>query len=185
MKTRNLINFSTLELAIRIFTALFIAIYGLAKPFQFAGDVIIDTPVNELSGMQLMWVFFGYSLSYPVFIGLIQVTGAGLLIFERTKLIGALVLTPVFLNIIFLDIVFEVLLGALINAIVFQLVLCYIIWQQRKKVSTALKSLYITPIKFKAKEGSFLRFLAAFILAIILFYVYQYLINILFSSPPH
>ena len=172
MKPPKLISLSTAELIIRIFTALFVAIYGLAKPLQFVTEQRLDTPVSELTGMQLMWAFFGYTLAYPIAIGLIQVIGAVLLVFERTKLWAALLLTPVFLNIIFLDILYDVNEGALFNAVLFQMVFFYIIFKERVKVINCFTSLLLSPIAFKNLKSRFLRFIIAAFVAVILFLVY-------------
>ncbi|MDN3692134.1 hypothetical protein QWZ06_07605 [Chryseobacterium tructae] len=71
-------------------TAIFIVsismlIYGLSKPFQFAS--VENTQVmNKLSGQQLMWAFYGYSKLYPIIIGFFEVTGALLILFNRTRI---------------------------------------------------------------------------------------------------
>jgi len=178
MKRSHLFNFSTLELSVRIFTAFFVSVYGMAKPFQFSGGLSVrDVAISKLNGMELMWAFFGYSLAYPVVIGLIQVTGAILLVFERTKLIAALLLTPVFLNIIFLDVVFEVHQGALINAIVFQIVFLYIIWQHRSKVALLIQHLTIQNIAFNTTKERLVKFIIASVIGAFLFFGYSYLLN--------
>lgn len=176
MNRRNLFNFSTLELAIRIFTAFFVSIYGLAKPLQFSGGASVNehVPLSELSGMQLMWAFFGYTLTYPILIGIIQFAGSVMLVFERTKLIASLLLTPVFMNIILLDILYDVNKGALFNAVIFQMVFIFIIVQQRKKVAQMVSTLMLDNFKFENKGERILKFVIASILGAILFFTYQF-----------
>lgn len=78
--------------------------------------------ISEATNDEIMWTFFGTTREYPLIIGSVQIIGAVLLIFQRTKIIGAILLTPVFINIILLDILYEIDRGALLNAILFQLV---------------------------------------------------------------
>ncbi len=178
MELKKIADTNTFELAVRIFTAFYVAIYGLAKPLQFSGEASIyeNMSLSELSGMQLMWAFFGYTLTYPIIIGIMQLTAAIMLLFERTKLIAALLLTPIFLNIILLDILYEVNKGALLNAIVFQLIFIFIIVQQRKKLITVFSNLMLDKVEFNTKKERVFKFILASILGVILFFSYQYVI---------
>ena len=45
-------------------------IYGGAKILQFDGASEIDKTVSEMTGMELMWAFYGYSKSYAIILGL-------------------------------------------------------------------------------------------------------------------
>jgi uncharacterized membrane protein YphA (DoxX/SURF4 family) len=81
--------------------------YGIAKLFhaQFkpATFIQLDTPVGELPGIQLTWLFFGYSYAYACFIGLSQILCSMLLFFRRTWLLGACMLLPIIGNIVFIN----------------------------------------------------------------------------------
>lgn len=111
-------------------TAMFI--YGFAKPIQFSDPSTITTPVNELTGMQLMWAFYGYSAPFHYLLGVLEVTGGVLLLIPRTRVLGALLLTAMLSNIIAQDIFYGVLEGALRAAIVYQLLTLGILWIHRE-----------------------------------------------------
>jgi hypothetical protein len=111
--------------------ALSVSVYGFAKPIQFSDPSTITTPVNELTGMQLMWAFYGYSLTFQIFLGVLEVAGSVLLLIPRTRVLGALLLTAILSNIIVQDLIYDVLEGALIAAILYQLLTLCILWIHR------------------------------------------------------
>lgn len=124
---------SMVELALRWHVALSLFVYGIAKTVQFSPTSEVDAPVNTLTGQQLMWAFYGYSLGYAKFLGLVEILGAGLLLFRSTVLLGCLVVTTVLVNIIAQDIAYGVLEGALRAAIIYQVLTAFIIllnWRQ-------------------------------------------------------
>lgn len=109
-------------------------VYGFAKTVQFSPTSDIADPVNSLTGQQLMWAFYGYSAVYAKFLGVVEILGAGLLLFRRTVLLGCLIVTTVLVNVIAQDIVYGVLEGALRAAIVYQLLTFIILWINRVHV---------------------------------------------------
>jgi hypothetical protein len=111
--------------------ALSVSIYGFAKPIQFSDPSTITTPVNELTGMQLMWAFYGYSLPFQLMLGALEVGGSVLLLIPRTRVLGALLLTAMLSNIIVQDLIYGVLEGALIAAILYQILTLGILWIHR------------------------------------------------------
>ncbi|MEO6037416.1 MAG: hypothetical protein ABIQ93_03315, partial [Saprospiraceae bacterium] len=103
------------ELAARLYVFLFINIYGLGKmadgQFHRAGrlpEKLGHTPLTDVGGFDLAWTFFGYSRAYIMFIGLSQVIGCFLLLWQRSKLLGVAILIPILLNIIVVDITFGI-----------------------------------------------------------------------------
>jgi heme/copper-type cytochrome/quinol oxidase subunit 2 len=54
------------ENAISWIIVLAMFIYGGAKIIQFDGAAEIDKTVSELTGMELMWAFYGYSKSFAI-----------------------------------------------------------------------------------------------------------------------
>lgn len=48
----------------------------------------------------------GYSFAYILFIGVMQIVGAWMLLWERTKLLGVAILMPILVNIVVFDIIF-------------------------------------------------------------------------------
>ena len=125
-----------IALTLRVFVSASLAVYGLGKAVQFGDISTLVTPVNELTGMQLMWAFFGYTRTLPIIIGVFQIVGSLLLLFRKTKLIGAFMLTPILMNIILFDIFYEV--GwVLINALVYQACLFLIMYFEKDRLFQA------------------------------------------------
>ncbi|QQR87334.1 MAG: hypothetical protein IPJ76_03680 [Flavobacteriales bacterium] len=135
-----------LELAFRWHVALSMFVYGIAKTVQFDATAGNDAPVNSLSGQQLMWAFYGYSLGYAKFLGVVEMLGAGLLLFRRTTLLGCLVVTTVLVNVIVQDIVFGVLEGALRAAIIYQVLTVVILLLNWQRVMAVWQA-FTTPVR--------------------------------------
>lgn len=96
----------------RYYLALIILSYGLFKiiPTQFdepSARMLVQM-YGESSPMGLLWNFMGYSTVYQIFGGITEVLGAVLLLFRRTTLLGALVLTGVMTNVVMLNYCFDV-----------------------------------------------------------------------------
>lgn len=120
--------------------ALSVSVYGFAKPIQFTDPSTITT-VNELTGMQLMWAFYGYSLPFQIFLGVLEVGGSVLLLLPRTRVLGALLLTAILSNIIVQDLIYGVLEGALRAAIVYQVLTLGILWIHRETLVDGFRRL--------------------------------------------
>jgi hypothetical protein len=104
--------------------------YGFAKVFgnQFSMFTFIaDKPLSELNGFEWTWLYFSYSYVYGLFIAFSQFTGAILLVFNRTKYIGALLLVPVIVNIIFIDYCYHIGNDVKVISVFYLLVLVYIL----------------------------------------------------------
>ena len=69
----------------------------------------------------------GYSFAYILFIGLAEVVGAWLLLWERTKLLGVAILLPIMFNILIFDFIFLDKYGALASATIYTLLLFVIL----------------------------------------------------------
>ncbi|MDP4821242.1 MAG: DoxX family protein, partial [Saprospiraceae bacterium] len=117
--------------------------YGLGKYWQFGQLHDPDQTVSELSGMQLMWAFYGYSKTFPMLLGIAEVLGALLLLVPRTRILGALLLSILLINIIIQDIIYGVHPGALFAACLYQLMLLFILGWHRKKLYQARQSLLL------------------------------------------
>mgnify|MGYP000259428262 CR=1 FL=1 len=115
-----------LENAITWIVVFAMFIYGGGKFFQFYEAVEIDKTVSQMTGMELMWVFYGYSKSFAITLGVIEVTGGILILIRKTRLLGCLFTSTVLVNVIIQDIYFGVHLGALKAAILYQLILLII-----------------------------------------------------------
>lgn len=69
---------------------------------------LLDKPVADLSGINLTWVYFGYSPLYATFVAVGQLVAAALLTFDRTARFGAAVLLPITANIVVVNFGFRI-----------------------------------------------------------------------------
>ncbi len=134
-----------LDLALRWHVALSMFVYGIAKTVQFAPTSTVSAPTNTLSGQELMWAFYGFSVGYVKFLGVVEMTGAVLLVFHRTKLLGCLILTSVLVNVITQDIVYHVNEGALRAACIYQGAIIVILVLAREQVKSVWKAVMAPP----------------------------------------
>lgn len=141
-------------------------VYGGAKLIQFEGAVSINKTVSEMTGMQLMWAFYGYSKSFAIILGILEITGGILILFPRTRLIGCLFTTTLLVNIIIQDIVFEVNTGALKAAIFYQFLILILFWRNRKQLFLSIKMLLI---KRKLNQSPQTGVIPKFLITVVLF----------------
>jgi hypothetical protein len=107
-----------------------LALFGWQKIFHLQFFVplgMLDLPFSSLSGEELLWAFFRHSFPYLVAIGACQIGGSLLLLVRRTRLLGAIVLVPVLVNIILLDYFYGLETGVLVHALVLAAGLAYLI----------------------------------------------------------
>ena len=93
-------------------------VYGLVKIFHgqfYTDEYWKDTPLGELSGMQLVWSFYSYSPIYETFLGAIEVVVGLLVLFRRTIGLGIVLFLPVIANLVVINIIYQV--GALGSAV--------------------------------------------------------------------
>ena len=101
--------------------ALDLAMIGWQKLFHLQGQVPLgrlDEPFSSFSGEDLTWAFFGHSFPFFCLIGVLQIVGAFLLMFGRTRLFGTIFLLPVVLNIVLLNIFYGFEAGDTVHAVV-------------------------------------------------------------------
>jgi len=117
-----------------------IAVYGFAKilktQFQ-TPDYRLDMPLGEMSGFGLTWYYFGYSYILAVIIASFQIGGAVLLLYRRTTLLATIILLPVMVNIVFINIFYDIDFGAFINSILFTLGLTYLLLLDTPKLKVS------------------------------------------------
>lgn len=150
-----------IELAARIHVALFLFLYGLGKIIggqfyrrgELPEEVALQT-LGESPAFDLAWTFMGYSHGYIMFIGLSQIIGAFLLLFNNTKFIGITILIPILLNIIVFDVIFLPDYGALSSAILYLTLLLLVVYLNKEKITKIFKKL-ITVYPNEAKLKNF------------------------------
>lgn len=150
------------ENAISWIVALAMCIYGASKMIQFEGAAEIDKLVADMTGMELMWAFYGYSKYFAITLGIFELTGAVLIMNKRTRIIGCLFTSTILVNVIIQDIYFGVHLGALKAAILYQIWILVILWLNRERVITGVKTLLRSTKKEPSRSKLFVKFLLAF-----------------------
>ena len=96
---------------IRYGVAFDLAEFGWAKIFHLQLVMPmskLDLPYNSFSPSDLFWNFFSYSYLLGCIIAALQIAGAMLLLFHRTRLVGVFILLPVLANILLMDIFYQI-----------------------------------------------------------------------------
>ncbi len=151
---------ATIELVLRQTVFIILNIYALSKllggQFYMKGNLptqVANTTLGEASGFSLAWTFMGHSYLYILFVGVFQLLGAWFLLWNKTKLLGILMLVPIMINIIVFDLIFLDVYPALANAIIVFLMLCLILLLNKALVKsiviklTSVQSKSNVPIK--------------------------------------
>ena len=125
---------------IRYWLAFSVATYGFAKILktQFQSpDYRLDMPMGEVNGFGLTWYYFGHIYALTVIIALFQIGGSILLLYRRTTLLGVMILLPVMVNIVLINVFFDIASGAFFNSVVFTLGLTFLLLVDLKKLKVA------------------------------------------------
>lgn len=75
---------------------------------SFPNNSMLATPLGDLLPMRLSWMFMGYSTPYQVFSGAMEVLAGILLLFRRTATFGAVVATGVFINVMMMNLSYDI-----------------------------------------------------------------------------
>lgn len=111
------IQYSRLHEGLRIFLRYALAssllIYGMIKvvPVQFFGLPnlsVLSQRFGDLSSFSLLWNFMGYSHTYTIFTGAVEVLAGLLLFFRQTTMLGALLSAGALVNVGVLDFAYGV-----------------------------------------------------------------------------
>ena len=164
-----------LENAISWIVVLAMFIYGGGKLIQFDAAPEIDKTVSELTGMELMWAFYGYSKSFAMTLGILEMIGGILILIKKTRIIGCVFTSTILVNIILQDIYFGVHLGALKAAILYQILILIILWLNKEKLIRSIKVLLEYKKIEQPKMKLFTKLLIAFGVFIILRILEYYL----------
>lgn len=175
------------ELVSRWYVFIFLNFYGIGKimggQFYRKGElpeVVAQTTLEQASGYDLAWTFMGYSISYIVFIGLSQIIGAWLLLWNRTKLLGVLILFPIMVNIVVFDIIFLDVKDAVVNASLYLLMLVYILYFNREQVTNAFTALTSGGTDENSeKTNPLIRIGIALLVMAVIFGIDQFFVNLI------
>jgi hypothetical protein len=101
-----------LEVLLRYWLAFNLLAYGLFKviPSQFGPSSAfgLDRRLADMSPMGLLWTFMGSSTPYMQFGGASEMLAGLLLLFQRTRVLGAAVAAGVMLNVVMLNFCYDV-----------------------------------------------------------------------------
>ncbi|HMI78941.1 MAG TPA: hypothetical protein VK484_09105, partial [Ferruginibacter sp.] len=81
-------------------------VFALQMPFPMLSQ--LATPLGDLLPMRFSWLFIGYSAPYEIFSGIMEVLVAVLLLYRRTATLGALLATGVFINVMMLNLCYDI-----------------------------------------------------------------------------
>jgi hypothetical protein len=129
--------FSSLHNIICYFICLDLSMFAWRKIFLLqlhAPLALLDKPLGILSGEQLIIGFFSHSYPLTICIALLQLAGSFFLLFRKTRLLGVFTLLPVTVNILLLDIFYDVEAGALLQVLFITLGLFYLLFFDYEKV---------------------------------------------------
>ena len=144
------------ELVLRQCVFIILNIYAISKifggQFYMKGKLpaeIAKTTLGDASSFSLAWTFMGHSYFYILFVGFTQLIGAWFLLWNKTKLIGVLILIPIMINIIIFDILFLDVYPALANAVIVFLMLLLILFFNKEIIIGAYQRLISSPKKIQ------------------------------------
>ena len=99
-------------LFVRYYIALIAFLYGIEKLFAmqmyFPNLSQLATPLGDFLPMRFSWLFVGYSTPYQVFSGVMETVAGLLLLYRRTATLGILVATGVFINVMMLNLCYDI-----------------------------------------------------------------------------
>jgi hypothetical protein len=150
------IRHAVLQGVIRYWLAYSISVYGFAKILKTqlqSPEFNLDIPLGELSGFALTWYYFGYSYTLAVILALFQVGGSILLLFRRTTLIGVMVLLPVMVNIVLINMFYQIAVGAFFNSVIYTISLTFLLLLDFQKLKTAFWDLVEKLPRVSDKSG--------------------------------
>jgi hypothetical protein len=98
--------------------------------------ILEDFPAGSMSDYHMMDYFFNRAPEFKIIIGILQIAGAMCLLFRRTRLLGMFILIPIILNIVLMDVLYDIDDGITLVAINLLAGLVYLLLQEKKKLIT-------------------------------------------------
>jgi len=153
----------------RYYLAMQILTYAFAKILktQFGTSYFNeDTLIGNASGFLLTWVYFGYSYAMACTVASIQIVGSLLLLFRRTVVAGCMLLLPVMLNIVLINVFYDIDPLAMLNACMFTIILIYL---SHERMLDFIKFIFQEPLGFIPKRNTWLAWTARVMVVAIAF----------------
>ncbi|MEM6299405.1 MAG: hypothetical protein AAF740_12020 [Bacteroidota bacterium] len=165
------------ENAISLVVVFAMFVYGAVKLIQFNGAASIDKTIAEMTGMELMWAFYGYSRAFAITLGIFELLGGILILIRKTRIIGCLFTSTILVNVILQDIYFGVHLGALKAAILYQGLILIILWLNKERLIQSINKLLLSPSIKQNRTKLFIKIGIAFGLFLVL-RLFEYYVTI-------
>lgn len=138
-----LITFKYIDYILRFYLSFSLLIYAVAKVFntQFGDHYTsyLNVKIVELSGQDLVWVFYGYSKGYEIILGVLQLVALLFLSIDKTKVLGILLFWPIFINILLIDWFYKV--TALSSIVYYTLLLTILTIMNYQTIKRSVRSL--------------------------------------------
>lgn len=97
---------------VRYYLVFQMVLYGLAKVFylQFQEPSFsrLLQPLGDFSPMGLLWTFMGFSMGYTIFTGIAEFLGGILLLFKKSRSLGAMIVFGVMANVMAMNFFYDV-----------------------------------------------------------------------------
>lgn len=114
--------------------------YGAAKvlksQFPAPNAVWLDEALGDMSPMRLLWAFMGHSTSYTVFTGVTELLAGVLVLFRRTRLIGALLVAAIMTNVLVLNLSYDV--PVKLGSSHLLVMALFVVWPDRARLAVLL-----------------------------------------------
>jgi hypothetical protein len=153
---------------LRYLSAYLLFTYGISKlagvQFTLSPD-IARRAIGSLSGFQLTWYYYSYSHIYASLLGLTQLVGGALLLFRKTALMGAAIMTPVMANILMINLFFHIAVGAACTATFIFVSMLALLWREREAL---LRLFWSQQLAQAATSQRFHRSMAALVVLIVI-----------------
>jgi hypothetical protein len=86
--------------------------YGIVKFFPvqmpYPSMISVQRSIGEMTPFELLWTTIGYGQPYQVFSGVVEVVGALLILFRRTRVLGLLIIVAVMVNVVMLNYTYQI-----------------------------------------------------------------------------
>ncbi len=152
--------------------------YGLSKLFDYQfmlSYAAWNTPLKDLTGRQLVWAFLGHNYTYELFVAIPEFLGGVLLLFNRTRFIGKVVLLPVVLNVVFVNYNFDLWDGTKFLSAQFLIILIVLFLFDYKKIAKILRVIKETvhPFSIPIAAKVAINFFTILYMSIVIYNGYQ------------
>ncbi|MEZ4797902.1 MAG: hypothetical protein R2785_12130 [Flavobacteriaceae bacterium] len=138
---------------------------------------VADMTLREVDSFTIAWTFMGYSFWYVLFIGITQLIGAWFLLWNKTKLIGVMILTPIMVNIIMFDLIFLGVYSALAISIIILMMLIMIMLFNKEKIINIYQELISFPPKSEVLLKKRILTIGITIMTLLIIFSFCYLIE--------